>query len=213
MKDNNYIEYWNNVWKNKIKFPSIRETNNLPWDIKSVDNNLVLALQYLKLTNGNLLELGCGSGYDSNYLGQKGFNVTAIDISDEAIKNAKKINSHCNVEFLCEDFFSFTNKNLFNVLYDRGFLHNHQDKLNLIFEKCYQILNENGFIILITGNPNEKYSEYCRPTPIFLKDIEINSFNWFKIIVVQEIIFKLDKDYGDGLGYLFILQRRKHNLV
>ena len=213
MKDDNYVKYWNSVWKNKIKFNSIYETNNLPWDIKSVDNNLISALEFLNLTNGNLLELGCGSGYDSNYLGQNGFNVTAIDISDEAIKIAKKTNLHHNVEFLNEDFFSFTSDKLFDVVYDRGFLHNHQDKLDLIFKKLYQTLNDYGVVILITGNPNQNYSNYCRPTPIFLKDIEINSFNWFKIILVQEIIFKLDKSYGDGLGYLFILQKRKHYSV
>ena len=40
----------------------------------------------LKLAKGKLLDVGCGAGSHSLYLQQKGFEVTAIDISPNAIK-------------------------------------------------------------------------------------------------------------------------------
>lgn len=40
----------------------------------------------LKLAKGKILDVGCGAGSHSLYLQQKGFEVTAIDISPNAIK-------------------------------------------------------------------------------------------------------------------------------
>ena len=46
-------------------------------------------IEYLP-KNGKILELGCGIGKDPIYLAKKGFNITALDFSQEAIKKAKK---------------------------------------------------------------------------------------------------------------------------
>lgn len=40
----------------------------------------------LQLANGNVLDVGCGAGSHALYLQEKGFDVTAIDISANAIK-------------------------------------------------------------------------------------------------------------------------------
>ena len=40
----------------------------------------------LQLAKGKILDVGCGAGSHSLYLQQKGFDVTAIDISPNAIK-------------------------------------------------------------------------------------------------------------------------------
>jgi len=40
----------------------------------------------LQLAKGKILDVGCGAGSHSLYLQEKGFNVTAIDISENAIK-------------------------------------------------------------------------------------------------------------------------------
>ena len=43
----------------------------------------------LQLANGNVLDVGCGAGSHALYLQEKGFDVTAIDISANAIKACK----------------------------------------------------------------------------------------------------------------------------
>jgi SAM-dependent methyltransferase len=43
----------------------------------------------LQLCKGKILDVGCGAGSHSLYLQQKGFNVTSIDISQNAIKACK----------------------------------------------------------------------------------------------------------------------------
>ena len=40
----------------------------------------------LQLTKGKVLDVGCGAGSHALYLQEKGFDVTAIDISENAIK-------------------------------------------------------------------------------------------------------------------------------
>lgn len=43
----------------------------------------------LKLAKGNILDVGCGAGSHTLYLQEKGLNVTAIDISANAIETCK----------------------------------------------------------------------------------------------------------------------------
>lgn len=46
-----------------------------------------------------ILDVGCGNGVISRHLGQYGFNVTGIDVSDKAIAIAKTLNKFSNVKF------------------------------------------------------------------------------------------------------------------
>lgn len=43
----------------------------------------------LQLANGKVLDVGCGAGSHALYLQEKGFDVTAIDISENAIRACK----------------------------------------------------------------------------------------------------------------------------
>lgn len=205
-------DFWNDAWNSKINFSSSAETKSLPWDIKTYDVNLKNVLNFLNLDKGNLFEIGCGSGYDTNYLIHRGFNVTAIDIAENAINIAKEVNKKLNVELKVADFFSFVTEKKYDVVYDRGFLHNHLDKIYEIFQKIYFMLSDNGYYIFITGNPNQHETKTARPPIVFLSQVEESSFSWFKIVLAQEIIFKLDKKYEDVLGYVFVL-KKKHKFT
>ncbi len=46
-----------------------------------------------------ILDVGCGNGVISRHLGQYGFKVTGIDVSDKAIAIAKSLNKYDNVKF------------------------------------------------------------------------------------------------------------------
>jgi 2-polyprenyl-3-methyl-5-hydroxy-6-metoxy-1,4-benzoquinol methylase len=51
------------------------------------------------MKGGKILDVGCGNGNISHYLGSLGYNVLGIDISEKAIENARKGNQFSNVEF------------------------------------------------------------------------------------------------------------------
>jgi SAM-dependent methyltransferase len=202
------IEYWKDVYKNKIRFASKNDSSVIPWDIKTVDLNLKKLLEDLDLNKGDLLELGCGTGYDARYLSEKGFNVTAIDVSEEAIDLAKKNHKNYNINFIVADFFNGSATCRYDIVYDRGFSHNYKDRLFEIFEKVYNLLNDEGKLIIIGGNPNQPVIETCTPPPLFLGEIEYHSSQWFKVIFAKEIVFKTDENYNDCLGYIFYLKKR-----
>jgi len=48
-----------------------------------------LEKEAMQLSKGKILDVGCGAGSHSLYLQEKGFEVTAIDISENAIKACK----------------------------------------------------------------------------------------------------------------------------
>lgn len=50
--------------------------------------------------HGSILDVGCGPGVDAAYMQRKGFEITAIDFSDEMIKIAKK---HPHIDFRVAD--------------------------------------------------------------------------------------------------------------
>jgi SAM-dependent methyltransferase len=60
------------------------------------------AAQYSK--ESRVLDAGCGTGYGSAYLSVRGAtSVTAVDISDEALKEAKQLYKHDNLRFVQGD--------------------------------------------------------------------------------------------------------------
>lgn len=62
----------------------------LPYLFRSFKEMPKLEQKALRLSNGKILDVGCGSGSHALYLQKKGFNVNAIDISNGAVEVAKK---------------------------------------------------------------------------------------------------------------------------
>lgn len=208
MSNRSYQEYWKDVYKNKVKFASNGDGSIIPWEIKSYDKNLKDILDYYNLKKGEALELGCGEGYDSAFLSSIGFKVTAIDISEDVIQKAKIVHNNSNVDFLSLDFFEAVPNKKFDLIFDRGFLHNYKSRSKEIFEKLDQITKENSKLIFITGNPNSPILKTCMPPPVTLSEIEFFSMHWFKIISVKEIEFQVNDNYQSSLGYIFLLEKR-----
>lgn len=78
---NEYVEYFGDDWE------FIKEINEFASSFDKEDK---------------ILDLGCGSGYITNYLIEKGLNATGIDFSSEMIKIAKK--KYPKLNFLLDDF-------------------------------------------------------------------------------------------------------------
>ena len=84
--------YHGNAFEDIITSTNISDEDVLPLDylFRSFSDMPKIEQQALKLANGEILDVGCGSGSHSLYLQEKGFNIKAIDISKGAIEVCKK---------------------------------------------------------------------------------------------------------------------------
>jgi SAM-dependent methyltransferase len=98
----------------------------LPWDSGKPDLNLSRVLEDHGIRpSGKALEIGCGTGTNSIYLAERGFEVTAMDLSSTAIAKAEaKAAAGCKCRFLVGDFLVNDLQGApFKLAYDRGCLH------------------------------------------------------------------------------------------
>ncbi len=63
---------------------------SVPWDAVEPPQELVQLIEDGVIKPCKTLDVGCGNGHYSIYLSKKGFDVTGIDISGNAIAQAKK---------------------------------------------------------------------------------------------------------------------------
>jgi len=73
-------KWWSDFYKN----------NDTPWDMDREHPALPEVLPQLKLSKAKVLVLGCGRGHDAAFLAQAGHVVTGVDMSAEAIAEAKE---------------------------------------------------------------------------------------------------------------------------
>ena len=94
-------------------------SGNTPWDIGQPDFNLIEVVTKHPIPSCKALDIGCGTGDNSIWLGQNGFQVTGTDTSDIALEKAKEKASKLTLNAIsCLLIFSRTNlKALLSVLY------------------------------------------------------------------------------------------------
>ena len=93
----------NNFFENMYA-ESQGDESKIPWAQMKTDDFLK---EYLKSNKceGKAIVIGCGLGDDAIALEMAGFDVTAIDISETAIKWAKERFNESNVDFRVQDIF------------------------------------------------------------------------------------------------------------
>ncbi|CAI2672417.1 Carboxy-S-adenosyl-L-methionine synthase (plasmid) [Apilactobacillus kunkeei] len=114
--------------------------------------------------NSNILELGCGLGTESVFLAVRGMNVTAVDISKDAISVGKQLSSlyNVNVDWMVEDILNADFSN-YDIVTDQGCFHHLNDDERVIYaNKVYKFLKAGGMFILrcfsdeIPGGPQPR---------------------------------------------------------
>ncbi len=98
----------------------------LPWDSGKPDEHLAAVIEAHGIKPGKALEIGCGTGTNSIWLAEHGFEVTGMDISQTAIAQAGEKASAAGVacRLLVGDFMvDQVPGDPFDFVYDRGVLH------------------------------------------------------------------------------------------
>ncbi len=98
----------------------------MPWELGKPRRVLVELVDSGKVAPGKALDLCCGAGTNPVYLAKKGFDVTALDISDAAIKYArgKASEAEVDISFLMGNFWTLPFRGqVFDFAFDFGCFH------------------------------------------------------------------------------------------
>lgn len=104
---------------------SYRE-GNLPWDTGRPSTELQQVLRRLAIPPGRALDIGCGTGTNSVWLAQQGFEVTGIDLAPLAVEQAEKRAQAAGVRasFMVGDVLNLGDLDgPFDFFFDRGCYH------------------------------------------------------------------------------------------
>lgn len=131
-----------------------------PWEINRVDCNLVKMVKETPIDPCRVLDVGCGTGNNSIWLQENGFQVVGIDSSEIAIERARGKGRQAGVdcEFNHLDFMDGAISGApFDFVFDRGCFHHFLefDMLEQFAEQVAVVLNEHGIWLTLTGNCDE----------------------------------------------------------
>ena len=147
--NNRSFPHWNDLYSNETSVGS------LPWYSEDLDNDLKEYLRTMSITKGRFLDLGTGPATQAVELSKFGFQVTATDISENAITRAKRMSR--GIEFIVDDILeSKLKEDSFDYIFDRGCFHvlepsSRQRYVNQIS----RIIREGGLLFLKTFSAKE----------------------------------------------------------
>jgi 2-polyprenyl-3-methyl-5-hydroxy-6-metoxy-1,4-benzoquinol methylase len=97
----------------------------MPWFYPDLDDDLRQALDQRGLRDGSALDLGTGPGTQAMQLAQRGFTVTATDISEAAIRLArdKAEAQRLAITWQQDDILASQLAGPFDLIFDRGCFH------------------------------------------------------------------------------------------
>lgn len=177
----------------KDRFIKHYKEGHMPWAHKNPDFNLVETIEQWKIAPCKTLEIGCGTGTDSLWLAERGFEVTALDVSEIAIEmamiNAKKTNADCHFRVL--DFLDVQLGSApFDFVFDRGYFHSY-DSENIrskIAKKIAKYLDTGGLWLSLIGSCDSPPRE-TGPPMRSAKNIVLAVEPYFEILVLKISVF------------------------
>lgn len=101
-------------------------TKKIPFFVDAPDENLVAYVESGRLQGGRMLELGCGPGRNAMFAALHGYEVDAVDISEEAIAWAKEraAERQVRIGFRCQSVYELqVEQSAYDLVYDSGCLH------------------------------------------------------------------------------------------
>ena len=156
---------------------------------------------YLK-PNSKILDVGFGSGRDSLYFKNKGYEVISIDPIKEFCEKGKSIGLDNVIQMSIEDI-KYNNE--FDAIWAcASLLHLESNKLVDVFNKCYRALKDNGVMYVsfkygeFEGVIDDRYFTYLVEES-FINIINQTKFKIDKIWINNEDKLNRDVKWLNGL--------------
>lgn len=150
-------EQTKNIQKAYDEWAEIYDTNKNPTrDL----NYQTIREENLDLSGKKVLELGCGTGLNTEFLAQQAEKVVALDISQEMLQKARQCVKSRNVHFIKADItqnWDFSDES-FDVIIANLVLE-HIEQLSHVFEEAFRVLNPKGKTYIAELHPYKQLQD------------------------------------------------------
>lgn len=187
-------------------YESVEETK-LPWFFPDLDPDIRSELSGINAQGKRTLDVGCGLGNQAAALTRMGLTVTAIDISEAAIRRAKEL--HPGPTFLVDDITRTKLEGTFDFVVDRGCFHvlepsTHADYLLSLS----RLLAPGGLLIMKTFSREERDTGFG-PVRFSLLEIHRSFGSLFAILKTRRTLYQGSTPKAP-LSWLCVMRRRNH---
>lgn len=172
----------------------------------------------LSSKDDTIIDLGCGIGSNSIYLYEKGIDVIACDISEEALKMLKRYLPNANI--MCFDILRGLpfNNNYTKVLVADLSLHYFSLKnTKIVIKEIKRVLKNEGYLLCRVNSTKEKKMKYDTNKIV---EIQKNYYNikgkvmrFFDKEQVEELFEEFDITYINEEKIPWYNKRNKHTVV
>ncbi|MBL4710092.1 MAG: class I SAM-dependent methyltransferase [Flavobacteriales bacterium] len=202
----------NNVLELVGDFEGFYQNNNDPWDQNSKDSDmssyyefsrkrLIQSIKSLKNVK-TIVEIGCGLGIVTSLINESmdGCILSGIDISETAISKARLKYSHINFNVGNIASPSFNNPESLDVIILNQMLWYILENLDIAIDNVYNILNDEGFLIISMAFLNEQnYGKDIIDGFDGLIDYCKSDINDKFELIYSDLDQSNDYDYNDGI--------------
>lgn len=165
-----------------------------PWDLDHPQPAFQALIKNGEIKPGRALDIGCGRGENAIMLAMNGCNVTGIDLSENAISDAKAkaLERRVKVKFVVEDVLQMDwlfEKDEFDIVIDSGLFHVMTEEERPVFARqVHRVLREGGKYFMLCFSDKEP-GEYKLPRRLSKAEIERTFSPLFDIIYIKDEAF------------------------
>jgi len=141
-------EHWENIYHT-------REFSNVSWYQRVPNTSLRLVNDLNLEKSAEFIDVGCGESYLIDHLQEMGYqNITALDISEEAIaaSKARMSDKDVNIDWIVSDITEYQPEHKFDIWHDRAAFHflNEEELINKYVQLVNDYVKPGGYLILGT---------------------------------------------------------------
>lgn len=175
---------------------------NVPWDTGRPSSELQAVLREQSIEPCRALDLGCGTGTNSVWLAQQGFEVTGLDVAPLAVERAEERAraAGVNARFLAADILNLPDPDRpFSFFLDRGCYHAvRRGAPGLYASAVARQLAPGARGLILAGNANETHDP--GPPVVTEEQIRTEIGAEFEILDLHE--FRFDEAAGVPARFL-----------
>ena len=195
--------------RTKEGWERIYQDKQTPWDSNQPEPYLVKLVTEGVVKPCTAIDLGCGTGNEAVFLAKHRFTVTGVDVSETAIKKARKKAKSANVtcKFIVSDVLNIPLDKKYDFAIDRACFHflDPKDQPHYI-QNLKSILKPGALFLLVVSSEQETAKG---PHQFSKADIRRLFLKDFKILSIELVILETHKE--KPRPYICLMQKNEHH--